>query len=325
MTQIGTVNAMRVRRGLLFWGLLLIPLGAIPLLARSGAIDVTRLADAWRLWPLVVIGIGLAILASRTRYAIVGTIVIALSLGTIGGAALAGGGFWLGAVGGCGFGSNTTQQVDQSGAFGSLAQVRLELDCGSIDFRAGGDSGWTVHAAYRGDPPQIQGEPNRLSVGTPSGGDRRQDWTIAVPATQLGALDMTVNAATSTVDLGTAALSRLRADANAGDLRVTAGSATIEQLDLSMNAGRVRVTLGSSATSGSLSVNAGAIDLCVPAEAGLRLNVEDQLTFATNLSSRGLTRDGNTWTRAATGSAGTIELSVDGNAATFNLDPTGGC
>jgi len=316
---------MRVRRGLLFWGLFLIPLGAIPLLVRSGALDPARLADSWRLWPLVVIGIGLAILASRTRFAIVGTLVIALTLGTIGGAALAGGSFWLGSLGGCGFGSSTTQQTQQTGTFGSAAQVRLELDCGSIDFRAGGDPGWTVQAAYRGDPPTISGEANRLSVGTPSNGDRRQDWTIRVPAAQLGALDTTVNAATSTFDVGPATMSRLRVDANAGDVRVTAGSATIDEIDLSVNAGRIRVSLGSGATTGSLSVNAGSIDLCVPPEAGLKLDVKDQLTFATNLGSRGLARDGNTWTRPATGTAGTVDLEVEGNAAAFNLDPTGGC
>ena len=182
-----------------------------------------RLADAWRLWPLILVGIGVAILASRTRFALAGLVVIALTIGTIGGAVLASGSFWLGAVSGCGFGNETTRQLDQSGELGASAQVRLELDCGSIDFRAGGDAGWTLHAAYRGDPPKIQAETNRLSIGTPSGGDRRQDWTIGVPAAQLGALDMTVNAATSTVDLGNASMSRLRVDANAGDLRVTAG------------------------------------------------------------------------------------------------------
>ena len=120
-------------------------------------------------------------------------------------------------------------------------------------------------------------------------------------------------------------MSRLRVDANAGDVRVMAGSATVEELDLSVNAGRIRVTLGSGSTQGGLSVNAGSIDLCVPAEAGLRLEVKDQLTFATNLASRGLARDGNTWTRPASGSAGTVELELEGNAAAFNLDPSGGC
>jgi len=91
-----------------------------------------------------------------------------------------------------------------------------------------------------------------------------------------------------------------------------------------MNAGRMRVTLGAAATSGSLSVNAGTIDLCVPPGAGLRLDVEEQLTFVTNLSSRGLGHDGTVWSRPASG-GGVIELSVEGNAASFNLNPDGGC
>ncbi len=316
---------MRVRRGLLFWGLLLIPLGAIPLLVRGGRIDPDRLANAWQLWPLIVIGVGIVILGSRTRLAIVGSIVIALTLGTIGGAALAGGNFWIGAIGGCGFGSDATNQLDRNGTFDGKAQVTLDLDCGSIDLQAGTEPGWSLHAAYRGQEPLIDAGADHLSLRTPSGGDRRQDWTLHVAAASLGSLDMTANAATSTVDLGAATMHELKIEVNAGDLRVAAGSATIESVDISMNAGRMRITLGSTDTKGSVSINAGSMDVCVPPEAGLKLDVQDQLTFATNLSSRNLSRDGNTWTRPAQGSAGTIELDVEGNAAAFNLDPNGGC
>lgn len=91
-----------------------------------------------------------------------------------------------------------------------------------------------------------------------------------------------------------------------------------------MNAGRARVSLGAGSTQGSLAANAGAIDLCVPADAALVLRVPDQLTFAHNLEQRGLTRDGDTWRRAGSG-GDTIDLSVNGNAASFTLDPDGGC
>ncbi len=54
-------DAMRLRRGPLFWGLLLIPLGGIPLLVRGGYIDAVGASPiAWRLWPLLLIGVGLA-------------------------------------------------------------------------------------------------------------------------------------------------------------------------------------------------------------------------------------------------------------------------
>jgi hypothetical protein len=316
---------MRVRRGLLFWGLFLIPLGAIPLIVRAGQFDASRLVDAWKLWPLIVIGAGVLILFSRTRLAIVGLIVMALTLGTMGGAALASGSFWLGAVGACGIGNDTNAQVDRDGTFSGPAKVSLNFDCGSIDFRAGSDPGWTVHAAYRGEPPTIDASGTALDVRAPSGTDRRQDWTIRAPAATLGSLDLEANAATSTVDLGSANLDRLQTDVNAGDVRVIAGSAGVKSLGMTMNAGRMRLTLGAGSTSGNVSVNAGNVDICVPPTSGLRLDVEEQLTFATNLSSRGLAHEGTIWTRPAQGDAGTIDLHVEGNAAVFNLDPNGGC
>ena len=317
---------MRVRRGLLFWGLLLIPLGAIPLLVRAGQLDPNRLIDAWRLWPLVIVGIGLVILASRTRYAVIGTAVLALAIGSIGGAALASGNIWLGAVGACGIGDQGTTVVDKTGTFAGPASVRLQLDCGTVDFGAGSGSAWTVHASYRGGPPSVEGSASGLDVRTPTGGSHRQDWKIAAPSSSLTSFRLTANAASSTVDLGTAALEDLQADVNAGDVRISGGSSPIRHADLTMNAGRLRLTLGNgAATTGSLSVNAGAIDLCVPPDVGLRLDVQDQLTFVTNLSSRGLARNGSIWTRPGTGAAQTISLSVQGNAASFTLDPNGGC
>src|SRR4026208_2507758 len=55
-------DEMRVRRGLLFWGVFLVLLGGIPLLVRAGILDGGPFVHAWRLRPLILIGIGLAIL-----------------------------------------------------------------------------------------------------------------------------------------------------------------------------------------------------------------------------------------------------------------------
>jgi hypothetical protein len=315
---------MRVRRGLLFWGLLLIPLGAIPLLVRAGQLDGNRLIDAWRLWPLAVIGVGLLILASRTRLAAIGITVVALTIGSIGGAALASGNVFLGAVGACGAGETSTA-VDRTGTFGGPASLTLDLDCGSLDLKADQGTGWTVHAAYRGDAPTIDTAADRLNVRSPDGGSHREDWTIRVPQDALKRLDVTANAAASTVDLGTSTLDELRLTVNAGDIRVNAGSGGAASVDMTMNAGRLRLTLGSGPTTGKLSVNAGAIDLCVPNDAALSFDVQDQLTFATNLSARGLTHSGTSWTRPGANALSPIKLSIDGNAASFTLDPNGGC
>jgi hypothetical protein len=82
-----------------------------------------------------VIGIGLMILGSRTWLSLVGLAVTALTIGTIGGAALASGSAFLGAMGACGIGSDTTASVDKSGPFEAPADVRLDLSCGTIDLR----------------------------------------------------------------------------------------------------------------------------------------------------------------------------------------------
>ena len=171
--------------------------------------------------------------------------------------------------------------------------------------------------------------PSRLPP-TASSSDRPPAALIAgigrfqVPQDSLKTLDLTANAGTSTVDLGSGHLDDLHATVNAGDVRVLAGSAAIANVDVTMNAGRLRLTLGSAAASGRLSVNAGAIDLCVPSDVGLSFDVEDQLTFVTNLSARGLTHDGSTWRRSGS-TPQTINLSVEGNAASFTLNPNGGC
>lgn len=145
-----------------------------------------------------------------------------------------------------------------------------------------------------------------------------------VPADSTRALVVVANAAAAAFDLRGIALDRFRAELNAGDLRLDASQGRIGRVELTMNAGRARVRLAAGPTVGSLSVNAGAIDLCVPADADLVLRVPDQLTFSHNLERRGLARDGETWRRAGTG-GDVVDLSVDGNAASFTLDPDGGC
>ena len=195
-----------------------------------------------------------------------------------------------------------------------------------MDVTATDDSGgdWTLDARHRGDGPVVTSTGSSLDVRTPNdAGSRRQEWSLRVPAGAIGAVSLTANAGAAYLDLAGATIDRLDADINAGDLRIAADGATIERLDVSMNAGRARITLGGS-VEGSLSANAGSIELCVPPDATLHLRVEDQLTFGNNLDDRGLSRDGDTWTRA--GSSDTIiDLDIEGNAANLTLDPEGGC
>jgi hypothetical protein len=316
---------MRPRRSFLFWGLLLIPLGAIPLLVRAGTLDVSGLLDAWKLWPLLLVGIGLVILIGRTRVAIAGTAIIALTLGTLGGVAIAGSGDWLGAITHCGPGGQS-QHIERDGTFETTASVTIDLRCGTVHFTAGSDPGWAVDASYREHAPTIDVGGGRMAVrSAETGVNNHDDWTISVPEARLTDLALTANAATSDVDLGGATIGRLSVDANAGDVRIVAGAGGTASADITMNAGRLRLETGSAPLTGRLEVNAGAIDVCVPADVGLRIDATDQLTFSTNLASEGLSRTGTVWTRAATNGAPTIDLAVEGNAASLTLKGEGAC
>lgn len=317
---------MRIRRGLLFWGLFLIPLGAIPLLVRAGSLDPALLTDVWRLWPVALILLGLAVLLGRRQAGLVGVVVAALALGGLAGSALASGPQWIGTIGVCVQARDGLETTSADGGFDGPADVSIELDCGRVDVTTGTGGGWRADVAFAGPAPVIDATGSRLDLREPrTDGPHRYEWDVTLPADALRTLDLRANAGTAELDLAGASLARLVADVNAGDLRVLAGDATVERLQVDLNAGRARIALGGGPTTGSISVNAGAIELCVPPEVGLDLTVEEQLTFAHDLDSKGLARSGDRWTRAAQGGAPTIELDIEGNAASLTLDPQEGC
>ena len=316
---------MRVHRGLLFWGLLFIPLGAIPLLVRANVIDPNVIGDAWRLWPLILIAVGLAIIIGRTRISIVATALVALILGTLGGVALSSGTDFISAATHCGSPNPSATALDRSGTLTGAATVRLNVNCGTLNVTTQPGSGWQLHASYDGQPPNVDASPSRLAVSSPDDVSiHHEDLTVTAPTDGFDALDLATNAAASTVRLNGAKLSSVRAATNAGDLVLDAKGATVGRIDISTNAGQTRIALGPGSLSGHVSVNAGSVELCVPPASALQIRSTDQFTFSTNFAQRGLSRNGDSWTRAGTG-GDTIDLSIDGAAASLTLDPSGGC
>jgi Domain of unknown function (DUF5668) len=317
---------MRIRPGLLFWGLFFLLLGALPLLVRAGLLDPNLLADMWRLWPLLLVALGIALILGRTSFGLLGTALAAVVLGLAAGGALASGTNWIGNVGGCGaLGSGTDQRFEEQGTFSGPVTSRFDLDCGSLDLAVQPGSDWRVLADYQGQPPTLVLSEDSLGLRSPDGfGVRRQAWTVTLPADQLGELSVDANASSVTARLPGAELSSFTVDLNAGDARIDATGARLGEVDVSVNAGRVRLRVDSE-TRGSLSANAGSIELCAPPDATLRLRLEEQLTFGHNLDDRGLSQSGDVWTREGDVGAALIDLSIEGNAANFALDPDGGC
>lgn len=314
---------MRLRRGLVFWGLFLIPLGAIPLLARAGVLPTDLITDAWRLWPLLLVGVGLLLLFGRTRASLAATALVALVIGSLAGAAFAAGPPWIGTVADCGFpGGSPTEHLDRSGAWDGSPSVRLDLHCGTLDLHPASAGTWQLAATYRGPAPVVAASGHDLAVTAPTG-THRQEWAIGLPAGAVERIELTTNAASSKVRLDGIQVGRLNATMNAGDLGITVGSGAINRIDATINAGQLRLAAGAAGLDGSVTVNAGDFQLCVPPGANLRLTVTEQLTFGHNLASRGLARTGDLWVREGSGPA--VTLRIEGNAAALTLDPQGGC
>jgi hypothetical protein len=314
---------MRVHRGYLFWGIVFVLLGGLPLAARQGWFDPERYGDLWRLWPVVVVAIGIAIIVGRTRASIVGTIIAGLIVGTLGGMFLARGAGWVFEFGDCAPGSPAEMQaVSENGTFSGPATAELVLSCGSLDVGLVDTTGWSLSARYRGDPPVIASDPTRLAVRNADGNARRQEWRVSLPRSTASTLDVTVNAAQARLRPTDAALAALDLTANASDVLVDASGTSIVRLAATVNAAQLRITLGG-ATSGTFQVNAGSVKLCVPSDAALTIRSEGGFALSTNFDARGLTRDDDTWTRS--GSGPSIQLDVHGTAASVELDPDGGC
>jgi len=335
-----SMSIMRIDRGYLFWGIFFVLLGLIPLADREGWLQVGGLGDAGRLWPLIIIGIGLVIVFSRTRLALVATTIAALVLGTLAGTALA---FW----GGGGLDCRLTdgparQRTTTAGVLDADPSVRIHLVCGGVVLRTAPGDGWALDAGHVGDPPKVEEAPGELSVSSADGPPRRQDWDLRLPS-DLGTLDVEATAASATLDLTGATLTHLAASVNAGSLDVAGPAGPIDTLELDANAAdldvsapatdialltvrgnatSVALTLGG-AVSGTVEGNVMSIRVCVPDTAALAIETGSELGFSHDLASSGLTLVGDAWVRDGPGPR--ITLRVGGTASSLKLDQMGAC
>ena len=325
---------MRVSRGLLGWGLFLVLLGAVPLAVRFGYLDVATVRGAWQLWPLLLVGIGLGLVLSRTRIAFVGSLVVALTFGLIGGSVLAAG--WNPSNVGCSVGpggARGTAFASRSGTLGSNATVELSLSCGELEAATAAGSGWSVVGSDdRGQGPQIDAAAGRLKlesrprsgIGIVAAGDQ---WQITLPMDPQLAIDISLNAGSAHLDLAGAHATKVSASVNAGDLRVDLSkAASVGTLDASANAGSMKVRLPAQGITGSLSANVGSLDVCIPDGTAIRFRGNDNPLSGNNFGSRGLQKSGSDWVTPGFDTAGTrVDMSVSINLGSINLNPENGC
>ncbi len=327
---------MHLNRGLIGWGVFFIVLGAVPLAVQGGLVDADVVRRAWQLWPLILIGIGLGLVLERTRLAIVGGLLVAVTFGLMGGALIASGiegpiGFVT-----CGNGDRGQPFADQDGSFTGEADVDLDLSCGELVVTTARRDGWTLGGrSPDGLGPEITSSGSSLrlrSQGEPGVtlGDEGSRWDVGLPIEPgLSSLSLSINAGSADARLDGLPVTSTSISVNAASAILDLGSTNgLGSVSASVNAGSLALTLPQpeSTLDGSLSVNAGSLELCVPTGTPLRMQTGDSPLGSNNFGDRGLTRTGDAWTSPGyRGGPGSVDLSVSINLGSVTLNPEDGC
>jgi hypothetical protein len=318
---------MRVDRGRLNWGVFFIVLGAVPLAYHQGIVSSSTLGEAWRLWPLILVGIGLGFVLSRTPAYFVGGTVVAVFMGLVFGSVFA-----VGPNIGCGNDSNNPYTVSRTGSFNGASSVSLSLQCGTATVTTSNDGQWHVDATNTGGKvTQVNATSSGLQVSsaTTNGWQfnrGKDDWRVALPANAQIDLTSTLDAGDAHFNLASANLASARFTLNLGSLHVDLSGATVRNLNVAINLGSAFLTLdGSSDLSADLKTSLGSLDVCVPAGLGVQVTASDNLS-SSDFHEAGLVRVGGTWQTPGFDSAThKANLTVETSLGSLKLHNAGGC
>ena len=294
---------MHVNRALLGWGVFFLVLGSVPLAVRSDVVDADAFTTAWQLWPLLLIGAGMGLVLARTRAGMAGGLIVAATAGVLVGALIVDGigGFGDGFAA-CGDGGNGTPFADQRGTLGTSASVSLQLDCGHVEVGSVEGASWSLSGeSPDGQVPVVKQRDDGLSVeprarhgGIRLDGEGGNQWTVALPRATRTSLDLSVNAGSAIGAFEAMRLDRVQVSVNAGSAALDLGdSLEVASLEASINAGSLAVTLPASSMTGSVSANAGSLELCVPDGVDLRIRLEDNALGSNNFAEAGMERFGD--------------------------------
>ncbi len=200
-------GAMHVRRGYLGWGVFLIVTGAVPLLVRSGYLSNDQLSRVWELWPLILVGIGVGLIAA--------SIAVRLRRRAHRGGDARPDGRWPAERRGrrdrrrrlwvrrC---DEAVPGPRRDALREAPASVELKLDCGTLTVAGASRHGLAVEGRdAEGVGPDVSADADSLSVESRHGSvatwwnlGERKSWQITVPGGPRLDLDLQLNAGTST-------------------------------------------------------------------------------------------------------------------------------
>jgi hypothetical protein len=318
----------RMSRGAIFWGAAFIAAGVTILLIQQGYINEQLLADAGQWWPLLLIGAGVAVIFAGVLGS-VATGLAGILLGVMAGALLSGA---TAIPTGCG---DTTSPVHAvaDGAFSDPgADVVIDLNCVTLEVAGEDGANWVLELDDASEANMtVSADSDRLQLSTPddvTDFDARRHVVLTVPGDEGTNLDVSTNAGDSTFDLSDGDWGEVVLSGNASAEEVDLSGAHLDAFAVSLNAGAASVQLSDETEVDSLdfSANAGSIEVCAPDGVGMRVTMGSEIAVSHNLDDQGFSQDGDTWTSDGYSAADTkFEISFSGNAASFAVNPEGGC
>ena len=319
---------MRANRRFLYWGVFLVAIGGVLVVADLAAVDSVTIADALRLWPVAIVALGIGLILRRTRFSLAGGLIAAALPGLLLGGAFAVAPHFSVDCGGRG--EPTTVSTNQ-GSFDGPATVAVKSACGTLVVNTAAGSGWIFSGGNTADQqPTINADGRSLSIDSgATGGWRvfesgRDKWNLTLPTTRIDNLSLVVNAGKGQVDLAGAQLGRLDITTNAAETVVDVSGASLTSVSGAVNAGLLSIHLPSgSDVTGSLRANAGALQICTPPGLGLRVTQGGVLS---GVKVNGLQAAGNDWQSSDFASAAHhADLDVTVNVGAVEINPIGGC
>ncbi|HXR27196.1 MAG TPA: hypothetical protein VN771_04985 [Candidatus Baltobacteraceae bacterium] len=255
---------MRIDRSRFGWGLFLVLVGLVPLAVAANILDGSTVRQAWQLWPLVLVGLGVGLLLGRARGALISTLVVSISLGLATGGLLAGAGGGVLAGGACSPGGTGGAAPD--GTLTSGMKVTIQGGCGDLHVTAQAGDTWQATGDAIGD---LKVDTGPQSIRIRPGGDLlfngRDTLTVALPTDPQLDLDLKAGLGDLSVALPGAHLGSLQADVSFGSGVLDLSGATLTgTLDGSFSFGSGTVILAGGTYSGTLSSSFGSLDVCAP-------------------------------------------------------------
>ncbi|HUP54543.1 MAG TPA: hypothetical protein VM408_03470 [Methylomirabilota bacterium] len=326
---------MRMHRDLAGWGVFFIVAGGVPLAVQTGLLDPSVLDRWWSFWPLILVGVGLGLIFTRTPLEVLGGLLVSGTLGLLAAGILTGGFNGIGEFPSsvCGPGGNGTPFTPRSGTLQADASVRVEVSCGNAEIRTTAGGTWTVEGVDDGGRgPTIEADGARLDISPPDADvgrfmGERDRWVVRLPTSTALDVHLTVDAGEAVADFIDARLGDIEVELNAGTATVNLRDAVeVERIQIGLNAGSLGLYLPAVSTTGSIEANAGSIRLCAPEGVALRLHTPDSALSSQDFGSAGLVQLGDTWETPGYDTAATrIELQTHTNVGSMRLDPAEGC